>query len=70
LVELQQSGRWSRYYDEAKFLAEMGAAVRTAEEWVRIAPDMSQPVATENPGGPRRRGDALIWRKAGVRVPG
>jgi uncharacterized repeat protein (TIGR03809 family) len=53
-VELQQSGRWSRYYDERRFLAEMQDAIRAAEAWARIASD-APPVVAEAPsesGGP------------------
>lgn len=39
LAELQQSGRWRRYYTEENFLTEMRAAIRAAEEWARVAPD-------------------------------
>jgi uncharacterized repeat protein (TIGR03809 family) len=37
-VDLQQTGRWKRYYTEEQFLTEMREAVRLAEAWARIAP--------------------------------
>jgi uncharacterized repeat protein (TIGR03809 family) len=37
-VELHRSGRWKRYYDEAKFLLLMREALDLAETWSHIAP--------------------------------
>jgi uncharacterized repeat protein (TIGR03809 family) len=37
-VDLYESGRWQRYYSEAKFLSEMREAVKAADDWAKIAP--------------------------------
>ena len=37
-TELQQSGRWKRYYTEDKFLTEMRAADAIVQRWTKIAP--------------------------------
>jgi len=37
-TELQQSGRWKRYYTEDKFLTEMRAADAIVQRWAKIAP--------------------------------
>jgi uncharacterized repeat protein (TIGR03809 family) len=37
-IELHKTGRWKRYYDEARFLLLMREAVALAETWSRIAP--------------------------------
>jgi hypothetical protein len=37
-IELHRTGRWTRYYDAARFLLLMREAVVLAETWSRIAP--------------------------------
>jgi uncharacterized repeat protein (TIGR03809 family) len=36
-IELQQTGRWRRYYTEAEFLDHLRGAIRAVEEWERLA---------------------------------
>jgi hypothetical protein len=36
-IELHESGRWKRYYDDYEFLAEMRNAAAMAQRWARIA---------------------------------
>lgn len=44
LLELYQSGRWKRYYDEPTFLAQMREAVAAAEDWSKVV-DPDKPSA-------------------------
>jgi uncharacterized repeat protein (TIGR03809 family) len=37
LVELYDSGRWKRYYDENEFVTEMREAVRLTDAWARLS---------------------------------
>ena len=37
-VELYASGRWKRYYSEAKFIDRMREVTSSAERWAAIAP--------------------------------
>ena len=37
-IELHKSGRWTHYYDEARFLVLMREAADLAERWAVIAP--------------------------------
>ena len=37
-LELYTSGRWTHYYTDEEFLAEMSKAVALADRWSRIAP--------------------------------
>jgi hypothetical protein len=62
-IELQKSGRWKHYYDEAQFRLLMSEAVVLAEIWARIAPrsDDDLEPASEQAGpeeNPRRRSAA------------
>ena len=50
LVELYDSGRWRRYFNEETFRAHMRAAVREVEDWQGVAgPDAAQPPSAEQP---------------------
>ena len=37
-VELYNTGRWTRYYTEERFLAQMNDALQAVEIWTEIAP--------------------------------
>jgi uncharacterized repeat protein (TIGR03809 family) len=37
-IELFESGRWKRYYSDAKFLNELRAAIIASNHWAKIAP--------------------------------
>jgi hypothetical protein len=50
LVDLCESGRWQRYYTEQQFLLELDSAIRSAEEWARIAPAEPAPDARGDVG--------------------
>ena len=54
-IELHKSGRWTHYYDEARFLALMREAVDLAERWAVIAPRPDDAAAAEpKPAVPAR----------------
>jgi hypothetical protein len=38
LVELQRTGAWQYYYDEAEFLAVMSEALALTQRWRELAP--------------------------------
>ena len=42
LVELYDSGRWKRYYDESDFVAQMREAVALSETWARLSGAVTQ----------------------------
>jgi uncharacterized repeat protein (TIGR03809 family) len=49
MIELYDSGRWRRYYTEAKLLAEMRGAIEACDAWARIVgvpPQAAAPVDT------------------------
>jgi uncharacterized repeat protein (TIGR03809 family) len=48
-VELYQSGRWKRYYDERTFLECVRQAKALAEDWQRILRDETEPLASNLP---------------------
>jgi hypothetical protein len=37
-LDLYKSGRWTHYYTEDEFRAELGSAIALAERWASIAP--------------------------------
>ena len=52
-IELHKSGRWTHYYDEARFLVLMREAVDLAERWAVIAPRPDDAAAAKpNPAVP------------------
>jgi hypothetical protein len=54
-VELHKSGRWTHYYDEARFLVLMREAVDLAERWAVIAPRPDDAaIAEPAPAAPSR----------------
>ena len=62
-IELQKSGRWKHYYDEARFLLLMSEAMALAETWSGLAPrpqdDGGEVSPTAVPeANPRRRAAA------------
>jgi uncharacterized repeat protein (TIGR03809 family) len=53
-VDLYESGRWRRYYNEARFVTEFNDAITAAERWVKLAPrpeDEAEP--PQIPDGPQ-----------------
>ena len=50
-LELYTSGRWTHYYTDEEFLAEMSKAVALAERWSWIAP---VPQAQDAPAEPEQ----------------
>ena len=36
-VELYDTGRWRRYYDESEFVAQMREVVQLSETWARLS---------------------------------
>jgi uncharacterized repeat protein (TIGR03809 family) len=42
LVELYDSGRWTRYYSESEFVAQMRDAVQLSDAWARLSGDATQ----------------------------
>ena len=62
-VELHTTGRWRRYYDEARFLLLMREALALVEVWWRIAPRPEDargraPAQSGRVANPRRRNAA------------
>jgi uncharacterized repeat protein (TIGR03809 family) len=47
--DLYRTGRWKRYYTEAKFLAELRQTVAMAERWAKIAPLPEERAAAAQP---------------------
>jgi uncharacterized repeat protein (TIGR03809 family) len=46
LVELYDSGRWTRYYSESEFVTQMRGAVELSDAWARLT-DVPTQVAAE-----------------------
>jgi uncharacterized repeat protein (TIGR03809 family) len=46
-LELYRSGRWRRYYSEARFLVRMHEAIRLSERWAEIAPPAAADIVPE-----------------------
>jgi hypothetical protein len=47
LIELQQSGRWTRYYSQEDMIARMKDAADTAGHWQKMCDTYAEPDSTQ-----------------------